>query len=215
MPSTLGSIQLSYPERVRVVLEVLGGKSTATIRQRLSQLSRYVKWVTDLARRPPCPATSELIKNYVRHLRHESATHSRLTGFVEVMRFAKHVVGLSCQMEAFDSAWVAGIFRAAAQNRPLRKQSSVLTVPAIQHLESLLGDDSLATVDRYATGVFLFAIFARARFGDLRQISSIVIDEANAGVGDHLGYLAAKCSEFCIFEDESDRKSPGGPFAIG
>ncbi|CAL1143202.1 unnamed protein product [Cladocopium goreaui] len=126
------------------------------------------------------------------------------------MRFAKHVVGLSCQMEAFDSAWVAGIFRAAAQNRPLRKQSSVLTVPAIQHLESLLGDDSLATVDRYATGVFLFAIFARARFGDLRQISSIVIDEANAGVGDHLGYLAAKCSEFCIFEDESDRKSPGG-----
>ena len=183
--------QLQHCDRVKVVLEVLGGKFIATIRQRLSQLSRYVGWATDHAHRPPFPATAELIKNYVRHLRSESATHSKLTGFMEVMRFAKHVVGLNCQMEAFDSAWVLGIFRSAAQCRPLRKQSTVLTVSAIQHLESLLEDENLAAVDRYATGVFLFAIFARARFGDLRQISSIMIDEAAEANGDQLGYLEA------------------------
>ena len=88
----------------------------------------------------------------MRHLRNESATHSRLQGFLEVLRFAKHVVGLSCQLEAFESAWVAGIVRAAAQNRPLRKQSSVLTVSALQYLEAILEDETVALVDRQVCG---------------------------------------------------------------
>ena len=125
----------------------------------------------------------------MRHLRNESATHSRLQGFLEVLRFAKHVVGLSRQLEAFESAWVAGIVRAAAQNRPLRKQSSVLTVSALQYLETILEDETVALVDRYAAGVILSATYSRARFGDLRQIAGIVIDEAPKGERDQLGYL--------------------------
>ena len=182
-------MHLTHQERVDTVTDVLGGKSLATIRQRLSQISRYVGWAVDTAKRPPFPVTAELIKNYVRHLRNDSATHSRLSGFLEVMRFAKHVMGLDCALEAFDSAWVAGIFRSAAQARPLRKQSTVLTVSAIKHLEKALEDENLATVDRYAAGVFLFAIYSRARFGDLRQISCIFVDESKETEGDRLGYL--------------------------
>ena len=119
---------MEYEQRIATVGEVLRGKSVGTLRQRMSQIGQYVKWATAEAKRPPFPVTAELIKNYVRHLRNSNAPHSKYSGTVEAFRFAKHVVGLECDLEAFDSAWVSGIMRAASQARPPRKQSSVLTV---------------------------------------------------------------------------------------
>ena len=84
-----------------------------------------------------------------------------------------------------------GIFRTAGQPRPLRKQSTTLTVSALQFLEALIEDEQIGIVDRYATGVILFATYSRSRFGDLRKISEIFIDEAVGGDQDSLGYLEA------------------------
>ena len=86
-----------------------------------------MRWATSEAKRPPFPITAELIKNYVRHLRNSDAPHSRYSGTLEAFKFAKHVVGLDCDLGAFDTAWVSGIMRSASQQRPLRKQSVVLT----------------------------------------------------------------------------------------
>ena len=184
-------IHLTYAERLDAVKDILGGKAIATLRQRLAQLSRYVKWSMEEARRPPFPVTTELVKNYIRHLRNDSATYSRLVGFQEAMKFAKHVVGLDCCLDAFESAWITGIFRTAGQPRPLRKQSTTLTVSALQFLEALIEDEQIGIVDRYATGVILIATHSRSRFGDLRKISEIFIDEAVGGDQDSLGYLEA------------------------
>ena len=180
---------LSQEERLRAVSEVLGGKAVATIRQRLAQLGKYVKWATGNAKRPPFPVTAELIKNHIRHLRNESATYSKLVGFHEVMKFSKHVLGLECDVTAFETAWVNGIFRLAGQNRPLRKQSTVLTVSALQFLEAELDNENLALVDRYAIGVILFTTYSRARFGDLRKISTVILDETSSMGSDCLGYI--------------------------
>ena len=79
--------------------------------------------------------------------------------------------------------------RAASQKRPLRKQSVVLTVRALQVLEQFLEDQEAPLVDRYATGVALFATYARARFGDLRQIAEIFVDEVAPNENESLGYL--------------------------
>ena len=136
-------IHLTYAERLDAVKDILGGKAIATLRQRLAQLSRYVKWSMEEARRPPFPVTTELVKNYIRHLRNDSATYSRLVGFQEAMKFAKHVVGLDCCLDAFESAWIMGILRAAGQSRPLRKQSTTLTVSALQFLEALIEDEQI------------------------------------------------------------------------
>ena len=73
-------MHLTYAERLDAVKDILGGKAIATLRQRLAQLSRYVKWSMEEARRPPFPVTTELVKNYIRHLRNDSATYSRLVG---------------------------------------------------------------------------------------------------------------------------------------
>ena len=180
---------LPYAERVQTVMDVLGGKSVATIRQRFTQLSKFAKWATSEAKRPAFPVIGELIKNCVRHLRSQEGTHSMFVGFQEVLRFAKHVVGLSWQLEAFKSAWVAGVIRSAAQRRTLRKQPTTLTVSALQFLETLLEDEAVPPVDRYATGVILFAVYARARFGDLRKISYIILDSSDNSGTEHLRYL--------------------------
>ena len=182
-------VDLTYEERLSVVREVLGGKAIATVPQRLGQLGQYIKWATEEARRPPFPVTSELVKNYVRHLRNHDATFSKYTGFLETLKFSKYVVGLECDLEAFKSAWVSGIMRAAGQNRPLRRQSTVLTVDALLFLEALLEDSQVAGVDRYAVGVMLFATYSRARFGDLKSIASILIDEVPPNKEESIGFL--------------------------
>lgn len=133
--------------------------------------------------------TSELVKNYVRHLRNIEATFSKYTGFLETLKFSKYVVGLDCDLEAFKSAWVSGIMRVAGQTRPLRRQSSVLTVEALLFLESVLENQQIAGVDRYAVGVTLFATYSRARFGDLRSIASILIDEVPPNKEENIGFL--------------------------
>ena len=170
-------INLSYEERVKVISEILGGKSPATLTRRLSQISRYVKWATEEAKRGPFPATAELIKTYVRHLRNSDAGHTAFKGFNEVLKFMHHVDGLQCDLGAFETAWVTGIVRSAQQARPLRKQSTTLNVKTLQFMESFMMDDRRAVVDRYAVGVFLFAVYSRARFGDLRRISYAIVDE--------------------------------------
>ena len=60
---------------------------------------------------------------------------------------------------------------------------------ALQFLEQLLEDHKAPLVDRYATGVALFATYARARFGDLKQIAEIFVDEAAPTENEGLGYL--------------------------
>ena len=44
-------------------------------------------------------------------------------------------------------------------------------------------------VDRYAVGVFLFAVYSRSRFGDLRKIAKIIFDAASDDTGESLGYI--------------------------
>lgn len=178
-----------YPERVRVVAEVLGGKSPATLSRRLSQLTRFAKWAREEANRMPFPISSELVKNYIRHLRNLESGHTAYKGFAEVLKFAKHVVGLDCDLSALQSAWVSGIIRAAQQQRPLRKQSTTLNVKTLQFLEAYLCNPAFALVDRYAAGVFLFAVYSRARFGDLKRVARIIIDEVRDASEGSLGFV--------------------------
>eukprot|EP00435_Cladocopium_sp_Y103_P042275 s848_g11.t1 len=101
----------------------------------------------------------------------------------------KHVVGLDCDLTAFESAWVSGVIRSAQQSRPLRKQSTTLNVKTLQYLENFLCSQEHSIVDRFAAGIFLFATYSRARFGDLRRIAKIIIDPATEESEGSLGYI--------------------------
>ena len=174
-------------QRMFVLSQVLAGKATSTINRRYDQLGKYVGWATTEGKEP-FPVTKRMIVEYVRHLVTLKKPHSAYSGFVEVMKFSKHVMGLKVDLDAFQEPWVQGVFRGASQVRPLRKQSTTLTVKALCYLEELLENENWSAVDRFAVGVFLFATYARARFGDLKEIAAVIIDQAEPG-SRSLGYL--------------------------
>ena len=60
------------------------------------------------------------------------------------------------------------LFREQQFIRPRRKQSFLFKVKEIIDLENYLEDEDNCNIDRYIVGCILFAIFSRARFGDLR-----------------------------------------------
>ena len=182
----------AYDRRVKMVGDIFGGKAASTLNRRLTQISQYIKWVgeNEVGIMGPFPVTGDCIVGYVHHLQSNGAQHSTFAGFVQVLTFMKFVLGLECDLQTFKSAWVAGVIRGVNQRRPLRKQSSVLSVCAVQWLEQFLADETRAIVDRYAAGVVLFAIFSRSRFGDLKSISKILIDVPVEVLGvPHVGYL--------------------------
>ena len=86
--------------------------------------------------RDPFPVTRASIVGYVRSLVSQKKPHSAFSGFVEVLKFSKHVLGLKV-LEALHVPWVHGVLRGASQVKPLRRQSKVLTVGALCYLETL------------------------------------------------------------------------------
>ena len=165
---------------------VLGGKSPATLPRRLSQLTRFAKWAREEANRLPFPLTSELIKNYIRYLRNIGSGHTAFKGFAEVLKFEKHVVGLS----ALDSAWVSGIIRAAQQQKPLRKQSTTLwTWKPCSFWRCTSAIWRSLWLIALLQGFSFFAIYSRARYGDLRRIAKIIIDEVSESNESSLGFI--------------------------
>ena len=66
-----------------------------------------------------------------------------------------------------------------ALSRPKRKQARPLTVPEVTFLESMVKDQTVDPIDRYAAGAFLFAVFGRCRWSDLRYVSHFFLDVNN------------------------------------
>ena len=46
----------------------------------------------------------------------------------------------------------------------------------MKHLEAFLANPCKSLVDRYGVGVMLFAVFSRARVGDLASVQKVIID---------------------------------------
>ena len=100
-------------------------------------------------------------------------------------------MGLDCDLEAFKSAWVSSVGHHAGC---WADQTFAQTVVRVDRrgppfLESVLENQQIAGVDRYAVGVTLFATYSRARFGDLRSIASILIDEVPPNKEENIGFL--------------------------
>ena len=60
--------------------------------------------------------------------------------------------------------------------RQPRKQARALTVAEVLVLEQFVCDDRMTSVDRVGVGSFLFALFARARLGDLHRVTKVTLD---------------------------------------
>jgi len=126
-------------------------------------------------------------------------TYSYLISFVEAINFGTYVLGLPVKdaSQNLISKFVQGVLDQRALTRPRRKQARPLTVAEVAFLEELLRDTGVDALDRYAAGVFLFAVFGRCRWSDLRRVSHYVLDINTAGTKT-IGYL-----EFSTFSHKT------------
>ena len=93
-----------------------------------------------------------------------------------------------------NSVWAKGLIRNSLQCRKKRKQSRTLLVSELQFLESFLKDPGNTPQDRYVAGCCLFAVYSRARVGDLACIEEVSVDVFQRVDGSWYGYIELQSS---------------------
>ena len=141
----------------------------------------------------PAPITGQLLEQYTEELCRGGASFSKLLGVPEMCYFLHVVLGVDLDKDALASPLVKGRLRRANLMKPARNQASPLGVRDVQALESFLANKDHRCVDRFVVGAFLFAVYARARLGDLKSVSAVTLDFRRKGNGAvQSGYLELK-----------------------
>ena len=83
------------------------------------------------------------------------------------------------------------ISETANARRKEKRQARVLTTQEVLSLETFLANEKNLVVDRFAAGCFLFALFSRSRWSDLRCVYGHVADIVEME-GKIMGYLEYK-----------------------
>ena len=176
-------------ERLSVLQEILGGKSQATLSKRVSFAQRMIRWWVcgGDCKQPFFPPSAVAIIKFMRSLRDSGARISVLRQVPETLLFLKHVLGFEISEAVLTSPNVKGILRHASKERPPRKQSRPLKVSEVAALECIVQDHRYALLDRYAAGVIVFMVLARARCSDVKDIFTSRIDVMDEGLSK--GYI--------------------------
>ena len=106
---------------------------------------------------------------YLEALQNEQAPPSSLTSFIEAVRFCDKVLNTQ-GLETAISPKALNISELANIRRKEKRQARALSVHEVRSLEALLADERNVIIDRFAAGCFLFPLFSRSRWSDLRCV---------------------------------------------
>ena len=165
----------SLEARLSKVRLALGGKAPRTLQKRYGQSAKLVSWANS-ENVKAFPIDGQIAEEFLKHLVEAGSRHSVLTGAVECFAFLHHVLGVDMDTRACGNPVVQGILRKARLERPEKKQARPLLVAEVLDLEAALADGSRPLIDRYCIGAFLFALYGRARLGDLRILDCFFTD---------------------------------------
>ena len=167
----MGDVELK--ESIRAAL---GVKSPLTIRKRIGAVLQYVKWMERHAKTNIFPLSELHVWEHFTALKHENAAATRASSFLEAVNFMTHVLGLSTDSNVRSSKRIAGISQALLSAKGVWRQAEALSVDQVRTLHVVLEDGERHDIDRYAAAVFLFCIYSRSRWSDIRSLESISLD---------------------------------------
>ena len=147
---------------------IFGTRSHNTVVKRANSIIRYTHWF--LKHRfsiNPFPITSIDLEDYLESLQLEGASASAANSFIEAIRYCDKVLNIQGLSQAV-SPKALNLSEIANANRKEKRQARTLTVNEVRSLESFMADEKNVVVDRFACGCFLFALFSRSRWSDLR-----------------------------------------------
>ena len=163
---------------------VFGVKSPSTLLKRAASLLQYVTWFQRRCVQHdvyvcPLPLAEPDVWDYFLHLhciRQESLKGFTVSvTFLETVRFCKFVLGFYHCENLLESRRLTGFAAVERREKGPLRQAPSLEVEHLLKLHQILESGS-NTVDRIGAGVFLCAIYARARWSDLRYIHHIKYD---------------------------------------
>ena len=163
---------------------VFGTKSATTILKRAASLKQYISWFHKTCLESevylcPLPLMEDDVWRYFIHLRNLTKTNKRgytvSSTFLETVRFSKFVLGLHHSDDILSSKRLLGFAAVERREKGPLNQAPPLEVEHLQRLHEILLNGA-NDIDRIGAGAFLCAIYARARWSDLRYIHHIKYD---------------------------------------
>ena len=175
------------PEELRLSLEAaVGVKSPLTLRKRVGSVFQYMEWSEAQVGRPAFPLTEQQIWSYFNELKVINAAASRASSFLEAVNFMVHVLGMKSDEDVRSSKRLMGLSNSLLAAKGVWRQAEALSTAHVTLLHRLLEDEGYHRVDRYAAGVFLFCIYSRSRWSDVRSLHSLSED-----ISEGTGFLEA------------------------
>ena len=168
--------------------QTLSGKATSTLLKRARTCARLVTWGHEQGI-VVFPLGFDALKDFLTQFV-KTGNKSAISDVLSLVGFLQHVLGMSVEPGLLDHPWLKGILRGAGTAVANRNPSRVLTVLEVLCMEEALIEGHLDKVDRFALGVFLFQLYARARVSDIRSIARIVLDIAGGA-----GYIEVQTYE--------------------
>ena len=175
-----------------LVADTFGTRADSTLARRGIALQMFVRWLRR-AGGTDQPITEPLVYEYLVDMRHEGAPATRAQSFLEALRFAGGLVGLSVPVDLC-SARVRGAAARAYSRLRARRPAVPLTVDMVRGLEMLVVTaPSLAT--RFKAGVLCFALHARGRASEVARcmghpLADLVVASSGRCAGGFLEYGA-------------------------
>ena len=173
---------------------LFGSRSQNTVLKRANSIIRFTHWFAKFSFSiTPFPLTSADVEAYLEHLQEQEASPSALSAlssFVEAVNFCEKVLNIPHVATAITPK-AMNICELANSRRHEKRQARVLSVAEVASLEEFLSNERNLIVDRFAAGCFLFALYSRSRWSDLRCVYSHTADIVEIE-GKITGYLEYK-----------------------
>ncbi len=168
-----------------VMKAVFGVKSPTTLLKRAGALKRYFDWVKKNVGEQmyALPFHEEHVWEYFLH--NDQLCKARERGytvnseFLETVRFCKFMFGMKSGDGILSSRRLVGKAAITRSWKGPLRQAPPLSIEQMTRLHDVMdGKSGEELIDRLAAGCFLIALYARARWSDLRFINHVEFDVA-------------------------------------
>ena len=170
---------------------IFGTRGHNTVVKRANSIIRYTHWfLKNRFSVNPFPISNTDLEDYLEALQFEGASPSAANSLIEAIRFCDKVLNIQGLSDTI-SPKALNLSELANSNRKEKRQARTLTVQEVRSLESFMANEKNVMVDRFACGCFLFALFSRSRWSDLRCVYGFASDIVEVE-GKIAGYLEYK-----------------------
>ena len=169
---------------------IFGTRSHNTFVKRANSIIRYTHWfLKNRFSVNPFPISNTDLEDYLEALQFEGASPSAANSFIEAIRFCDKVLNIQGLSDTI-SPKALNLSELANSNRREKRPARTLTVQEVKSLESFMADEKNVMIDRFACGCFLFALFSRSRWSDLRCVYGFASDiiEIDGKIAGYLEY---------------------------